>query len=290
VGTTDDTFFVRFWGVRGSSPTPGPATVRYGGNTTCIEVRCGQELFIIDLGSGMRPLGRALLREAEPIRATVLVTHLHWDHIQGFPFFSPAFQPGATLDFWSEQRIDTSLIEVLMGQMAQPTFPIGLDAMGANITFHELHRGETFQVGEVTVTTAPLNHPGGSTAYRLDYRGRSYVHASDHEHEAELHQPLVQLARGATCMTYDSTYTDAEYCGASDGHSHVGWGHSTWEEAIKMADAADLETLVLFHHDPEHSDEQLDQIGASARAIRPGTLVAREGMVIDVADSCRVLA
>ncbi|MFT5433352.1 MAG: phosphoribosyl 1,2-cyclic phosphodiesterase [Myxococcota bacterium] len=285
-----DRFIVRFWGVRGSIPTPGPATARYGGNTTCIEVRCGSQIFIIDLGSGMRPLGDALIASGQPLAATILVTHLHWDHVQGFPFFGPAFFPSGRFSMHCEHRADTSLPTVLNAQMSEPMFPIGLDSMNADFTFHEFQRNDTLEFGDVVVRTAPLNHPGGATAFRFEYRGQSYVHASDHEHVATLHQPLVDIARDANCMTYDSTYTDAEYAGEGGGEPHVGWGHSTWEEALKLADAAEVDTMVLFHHDPDHTDARLDEIGAQARVRRPGTLVAREGMVIDVSDDCRVVA
>ena len=276
-----DRFRVRYWGVRGSCPTPGPDTVRYGGNTSCVEVRCGDEVLILDAGSGLRALGVSLRQEMNPVRATMLFTHLHWDHIQGFPFFMPAFIAGNELHIYGEERTNMSLLDVLRGQQMQPTFPVSLDDMGATMHFHALPRGGSFDIGEIRVTTAPLHHPGEATAYRIDYRGRSFVHASDHEHQGELHRPLVELARGADVLSYDATYTNAEYLGER-GMSHVGWGHSTWEEAVKMAHAAAVRQLVLFHHDPEHSDDQMDGIGHSARERFANTVVAYEGMVIDL--------
>lgn len=271
---------MQYWGVRGSIPSPGPSTVRYGGNTTCLSVHCGEQLFIIDAGSGIRPLGSALLATGRPIAATVLFSHLHWDHIQGFPFFMPAFTEGNKIRIWSAQRADTSLIEVLKGQMAQPTFPVTLEEMAADITFHEMHRGEIMEFGNVTVRTAPLNHPGGATAFRFEYRGRSFVHASDHEHQAELHAPLLELAHGADYLSYDSTYTTAEYEGGDGQLAHEGWGHSTWAEAIRMANRAQVGMLVLFHHDPDHTDDIMDGIVAEAQAIRANTIAAKEGLVL----------
>ena len=280
-GTPSD-FTVRFWGVRGSIPTPGPSTVRYGGNTTCLEIRCGGELIIIDAGSGLRELGLVLAAGPQPVRATFLFTHHHWDHIQGFPFFGPAFVPQNRFDLWSEQRIRASLVDALRGQMAQPTFPIGLGDMGADMAYHEVHPGGAFQIGPVQVRTAPLNHPGGCTAYRLEYGGCSYVHACDHEHTEDLHAPLLDLARGADWLLFDSTYTDAEYRGDVGGVSHVGWGHSTWQEAVRMAEGASVQNLILFHHDPSHTDDLLDAIGEEARRRFPRTVVAHEGLVLDL--------
>lgn len=279
-----DTFIVRYWGVRGSIPSPGPDTVRYGGNTTCIEIQCGGERIIIDAGSGIRRLGNALAADGGPVRATFLFSHLHWDHIQGFPFFTPYFTPGNRFDIWAAERVGGSLLDVLRGQMAQPTFPISLDAMPAELIFHEISAGASFRVGEhVEVHTAGLNHPGGATAFRIEYRGRAFVHASDHEHQGAVpHAPLVALARGADAMCYDATYTDAEYSGADGQGGHEGWGHSTWQEAVRVAAAADVGRLILFHHDPSHTDATLDLIGAEAARARPGTVVAREGMEVDL--------
>jgi phosphoribosyl 1,2-cyclic phosphodiesterase len=274
-------FTVRFWGVRGSIPTPGPETARYGGNTTCIEVRVAGELIIIDCGSGLRPFGTQLERLSAPIRATFLVSHMHLDHLLGFPFFGPAFAHANTFSFFSEPRVFKGLRAVLSEQMTDPTFPIGIDAMGAQFRFHEIVSGDSFRIGPVTVRTAPLNHPGGATAFRIEYDGLVYVHASDHEHKDALHAPLLELARGADFLSLDATYTDAEYSGEL-GQSHVGWGHSTWQEACKLSRAAGVKRLVLFHHDPSHTDALLDGVAVEAAAHLDGTVVAREGMVLDV--------
>jgi len=256
--------------------------VRYGGNTTCLSVRCGDELIIIDAGSGIRNLGNTLMATGQPVRATMLFSHLHWDHIQGYPFFSPAFTAGNHFDIWADHLLEGDLLEVLRGQMAQPTFPVSLDSMGAENVFHELGPAGSFRLGDdIHVRSAPLNHPGGASAWRIDYRGHSFVHASDHEHTETLHEPLLELARGADYLSYDSTYTDAEYCGEV-GQGHVGWGHSTWQQAIVMAQAAEVKALMITHHDPDRTDDQLDEIGEFARAKMPTARIAREGLILDL--------
>ena len=276
-------FQVRYWGVRGSIPVPGPDTVRYGGNTTCIEVRCGDELMIIDAGSGIRVLGNHLVDSPDPVKATILFSHLHWDHILGFPFFTPAFTPGTTLGIYCDRRPVGNLKEVMRGQMAEPTFPVSLDSMGAEIDFHEFSQGDTLRLGDCVVKTAALNHPGGATGFRFEYKGKVFVHASDHEHlPTGFWQPLVDLARGADYFSVDSTYTDAEYHGTDGGLGHIGWGHSTWQENVKLANEAGVGELILFHHEPNHTDDDMDLIGALAKEQRPATRVAREGMVIDL--------
>lgn len=257
--------------------------MKYGGNTTCISVQCGDQTIIIDAGSGIRPLGRWLEKRGGAVDATMLFTHLHWDHIQGYPFFRPAFVKGNHFDLWSDRSIDGDLLTVLKRQFAMPTFPVSVDDLKATHAFHHVDQGGSFEIGDqVTVRTAPLNHPGGATAYRIDYGGRSFVHASDHEHTEAIWEPLRELAEGADFLSYDSTYTDEEYRGVNGADSHVGWGHSTWQEAVRMAKAAQVKCLVLTHHDPDHSDEQLDEIGAAARALMSNVRVAHEGMALNL--------
>ncbi|HIN85131.1 MAG TPA: MBL fold metallo-hydrolase [Myxococcales bacterium] len=279
--TALDRFTVRYWGVRGSVPTPGPTTARYGGNTTCLEVRCGNHLVIIDAGSGIRALGVELAATNKAIDAHMLFSHLHWDHIQGFPFFAPAFVAGNTLHAWCERHVGQALKDALIRQMAPPLFPIAFDAIAADLRFHDILPNSEFNIGDLHIQTAPLHHPGGATAFRFNYKGKSFVQATDHEHTDELHQPLVDLARGADYLSYDAMYTDAEYRG-DHGAGHAGWGHSTWQEACKMANATSVKNLILFHHNPDHSDDMMDEIGALAAQRFSNTHVAYEGMVIDL--------
>ena len=256
---------VRFWGVRGSIATPGPHTARYGGNTPCVEVQAGDRLIILDAGSGLRELGNALLASGRtPIEADIFFTHFHWDHIQGFPFFTPAFMPGNRFRVHGRHEGDYNVKKVLEGQMNDPNFPVPLSVMGSQLTFHAIEPGESFDVGPVHVRTTSLNHPGGCIGYRLEHNDASFVFATDTEHDPEsdeLDTNLVTLSGGADVLVYDATYTEEEYKAG-----RVGWGHSTYEHAIRIARAAKVRRLYLFHHDPTHNDAFLDQRLAEARA------------------------
>lgn len=271
-------FYVRFWGVRGSIPVPGPNTNKFGGNTTCLEVRAGPNVIIMDAGTGIRGLGNELLKE-QPITAKMFFTHVHWDHIQGFPFFIPAFIKGNRLDLYGAAKTANTLPDTLIGQMNYPNFPVSLNTMGSELAFHDLAEGEAVQYGDAVITNAKLNHPGGVYGYRVEYQGHSVVFATDTEHMPEPDPKLVALARDADVLIYDAMYTTDEYNGAV-GISRVGWGHSTWPEGIKVAKAAGAKKLVLFHHDPEHDDEAIRQIEAEAQQHLPGTIAAYEGLTI----------
>ena len=273
-----DRFSVRFWGVRGSIPSPGPTTVRFGGNTSCTEVWCGDSLFVLDAGSGLRPLGAALNRRKRPITGRIFLAHLHWDHIQGIPFFSTAYMPGNQFEIYGCRRDGISLRENLIGQMTHPNFPVPITVMQSKVEFHEIGLGDTLTFDDVTVRTAQLNHPGGSMGCRIEYRGRALAYCTDHEHESDrkLHPGLEELARGADVLIYDATYTADEY------PAKMGWGHSTWEVGCESAVALGVKRLVIFHHDPEHADDDLDVIEAAAAEVLPGTCLAREGLEIDI--------
>ncbi len=274
-------FLVRFWGVRGSIPVPGPSTAEMGGNTTCVEVRAGSEIIIFDAGTGLRELGCELMAEL-PVSAKMFFTHVHWDHIQGFPFFGPAFINGNRFDLYGAQKVTHSLSEILTGQMEFPNFPVSLEAMGSRMHFHDIDEGEHVAVGGATVSNTFLNHPGGIIAYRVDYQGQSVVFATDTEHYSCLDQKLVTLARGADVLIYDAMYTPDEYSGQGGMMPRTGWGHSTWEEGVKVARAAGVRSLVLTHHDPDHDDAFVREIEATAREAFPRTQVAYEGLVLDL--------
>jgi phosphoribosyl 1,2-cyclic phosphodiesterase len=272
-------FYVKFWGVRGSIPAPGPNTVRYGGNTLCVEVRCGSERIVIDGGTGLRLLGDDLARSG-PVKASMIFTHLHWDHIQGFPFFTPAYTPGNHFDIYSEHRVDTSIVTVLEGQMEYPNFPVTAHSLSATLFFHEVHGGESFNIGEdVRVETCELNHPGGSLGVRVEYKGKSYVHACDMEHSVQFDPAVVRLARDADVFAMDTTYTEEEYAGIGT-HPRRGWGHSTWKQAVRLARQAGAARLFLFHHEMNRTDEALDRMGDAARKEFPQAEVAAEGMLV----------
>jgi phosphoribosyl 1,2-cyclic phosphodiesterase len=280
---------VRFWGVRGSVPTPGPDTAGVGGNTSCVEVACGDQRVILDAGTGLRRLGDALVARDAPVAAAVLFSHVHWDHIQGLPFFAPLFRPTTTLDLYAAP--DARLAEALHGQMNAPSFPVDLRDVPATLRFHDAAPGSGFRVGPIEITAAALNHPNGVLAYRLDCEGRSVVYATDTEHHAHggVDQALVELARGADLLIYDAQYTPDEYCGAV-GPCRRGWGHSTWPEGVRVAREAQVKRLALFHHDPSHDDAAVAAIEAAAARELPPTIAAREGMTLTLASVQREAA
>ncbi|WP_437529964.1 MBL fold metallo-hydrolase [Sorangium sp. So ce726] len=271
---------IKFWGVRGSIASPGPETAAVGGNTSCVEVRCGSSRIILDAGTGVRKLGDALLREG-PVEATVLLSHLHWDHIQGLPFFVPAYLPGSKLSIVGSAHGVGSLREVLSTQMAAPSFPVRMDELCAQIAVREARPGEAFDVGEVHVRIAKLNHPGGVLAYRVEHEGRSVVYATDTEHYACVDPALRALADGADVLIYDAQYTPEEYRG-DGGRSKVGWGHSTYVAGAEIARACGARKLVLFHHDPQRTDAGVAEIERLSRELFPASVAAREGLCIHV--------
>lgn len=270
-------FWCRFWGVRGSIACPGPETTDYGGNTSCVEVRCGESLFILDGGSGMRPLGVHLAGQA-PIDADIFYSHTHLDHVMGFPFFVPFFNPRNSFRLWAGHLVpEYTLRGVLEMMLTAPLFPVPLDIVQAELTFKDFPAGQALDVrSDVTVKTRPLNHPNNATGYRIEYKGKVLAYVTDTEHEEGKLDPMVlELIQGADYFIYDATYTDEEY------PRFRGWGHSTWQEGVRLADAADVKTLVLFHHDPSHNDRFMDQVARDAESLRPGgVIVAREGMVL----------
>jgi phosphoribosyl 1,2-cyclic phosphodiesterase len=269
---------IKFWGVRGSIASPGPDTAEVGGNTSCVEVNCGETRLILDAGTGLRRLGDALLAGG-PVDATLLLSHLHWDHIQGLPFFVPAYLRSTRLEVVGTGGGAASLRSVLAGQMTAPVFPVRLDELGADLRVREVRSGDAFDVGEVRVRAVRLNHPGGVLAYRIEHAGRSVVYATDTEHYACVDPALRALAEGADVLIYDSQYTPEEYRG-DGGRSRVGWGHSTYVAGAELARAAGVGRYLLFHHDPQRTDAGVDEIERAARDLFPSSVAAREGMVI----------
>ncbi len=274
-------FSVKYWGLRGSIPSPGAHTVRYGGNTTSLEIRCGNQLFAIDGGTGVRLLGESLIGKG-PVHATILMSHLHLDHVQGFPFFAPFLIPGNRFDIWSARHNGLGVADILRQLFNQPAFPISMDMLKAELNFCMLEPGDTLQVGDVKVRTAPLHHPGGAVGYRLEYGGRSLAHCSDWEHPAEgLDEALVELVRDADLLSVDATYTDDEYAGRT-GPARRGWGHATHAAALAHADAAQVRNTLLFHHDPSRTDDQLDAIARTTLGHRRDVRFVAEGQVFQV--------
>lgn len=275
------TFSVTFWGVRGSIAAPGPETVEVGGNTSCVEVVCGDRHIVLDSGTGIRLLGQRFARERKRPQLTILYSHLHWDHLQGLPFFTPLYVPGTEICFCGPKGIE----EALSTQMGDPGFPVRLSDVPARLAFEELGDGLRVPIdGGITVTCARLNHPGGVLGYRIDYAGHSVVYATDTEHFSCPDPKLVKLADGADLLIYDAQYDDDEYAGLA-GPPRTGWGHSTFSEGVRVADAARVRQLALYHHDPTHSDEKIRELERRTASLRPGSFACREGQTVVLATS-----
>jgi phosphoribosyl 1,2-cyclic phosphodiesterase len=275
-------FCVTFFGVRGSIPTPGADTVEFGGNTSCVEIVCGERHLVFDTGTGMRLLGQRFLRERKRASLDVFYSHLHWDHLQGLPFFLPLYVPGTELNFYGPEGLQKALFT----QMGDPGFPVQLGSVPAQLCFAEVAHGNTIHLADdLLVRCARLNHPGGVLGYRVEFRGHSVVYATDTEHYSCPDPRLVQLAEGADLLIYDAQYDDDEYTGRN-GAPRTGWGHSTFSEGVRVAAAASVRCLALYHHDPGHSDEKIRAIEAAARALRPSTFACREGQTIAVTAPC----
>lgn len=272
-------FTVNFWGVRGSMATARPDCCGVGGNTSCVEVRAGAELIILDAGTGLHALGESLRGR---ISATFLFSHFHWDHIQGFPFFAPLHDPDNCFTLVGSGDSACCARGAMENLLKEPHFPVTLADVRACLRFRSLRPGDELALGAATITCAALNHPQGCLGYRIEMGGRSVVYATDTEPLASGLDPAVlELARGASLLIYDAQYTESEYRGGT-GKSRVGWGHSTVEEACRVAGAAGVEQLALFHHDPAHDDACIARLTRHCRALFSNVVAAREGMCIDL--------
>ncbi len=271
---------IRFWGVRGSISSPGRETVRYGGDTSCTEIRCGKEILILDAGSGIRKLGAKILKEKTQ-HINILFSHFHWDHIQGFPFFGPVFNKKYSITMVGERKMNFTLEQLFTAQLMFPYFPLSLGELEAKIRFHELRKNDTIKMNNVTIKTACLNHPGGCIGYRIEYGGKSFVYATDTEHYSCIDKSLYRLSLNADILVYDCNYTEDEYSGKS-GPPRTGWGHSTWKQGVKVAKAAEVRKFILFHHDPSHDDKFIDKLEREARKEFKESYAAYEGMEISL--------
>ena len=275
VSDQTDPVLVRFWGVRGSIPTPGPLTAAYGGNTSCVELRIGDEIIVLDAGTGIRLLGGALGDEFadSEVKVSLLVSHTHWDHIQGLPFFGPAYRSQNRVRIYGCQETNCGLEKILTDQMESPHFPIPMHKMVADISVTEFTARE-FEIGAVSVRTQRLNHPGGATGYRLSWGGHVVVYLPDNEPvsylgldsetqscgalPADPNQGLIDFVRGADVAIMDGQYDASEY------PHHVGWGHGCVDDVVRIAAAGGVKQLFLFHHDPCHDDAWVEASAAAA--------------------------
>ncbi|RMG68792.1 MAG: MBL fold metallo-hydrolase [Calditrichaeota bacterium] len=269
---------IKFWGVRGSIPTPGPRTVGFGGNTSCLEVQFpGQPLFILDAGSGIRELGKVLLGRDEPIHACIFISHFHWDHIQGLPFFKPAFKPGNRFDVFGCNEPNMKLHEIISWQMNPTYFPVAIEDMRAEVAFHAIGQ-QSFRVGEVQVCTHFLNHPGYTLGYKFVFNGKSLIYMCDNEpflqythgHTGDKptidsveelfesfvdnkEEALLHFIDQADLLIHDAQYFPEEY------KQRITWGHSPYTYAVELAVKARVKQLILFHHDPDHDDATVER-------------------------------
>ena len=273
---------VTFWGVRGSVPCPGPDTVRYGGNTSCIEVRTASgALVILDAGTGIRALGDRLADERE---MTLLVSHAHWDHIEGLAFFKPVYNPEVTVRMMAAAPDGGSPRDMLLRPFKKPTFPVSPEQMQGLKAVEALPDGP-FDVGGARIEWRQVNHPDFTSGLRLTETGRSVVYYTDNEisnETAATFDELAAFARGAELLIQDTMFLPEEMA------AHVGWGHSSYEEGVRLAAAAGVKTLALFHHSPGRTDDEMDAVLAAARAFAatvpdgPEVLAAREGLTLEV--------
>lgn len=293
--------YIKFWGVRGSIPVPGEDTFRFGGNTTCVEIRSSaDDLIILDAGTGIRELGLDLMKRGfckGNKTASIFFTHTHWDHIQGFPFFPPVYvgQKGCTsmckenhsniFDLYGIFSDDKNLEKILRGQMDNSYFPIDLDYLPTKLTFNSLDK--PVKIGSITITATQLKHPNGVFGYRIQEGAKSFVFATDCEHpdDGSIDKNLLALAKDTDILVYDGQYTDEEYDPKKFGKdmpSKKGFGHSTPTEGVKVAKATNAKQLIITHHDPLRTDDQIDVLQEEIQKLLPNSLFAYEGLKIEL--------
>jgi phosphoribosyl 1,2-cyclic phosphodiesterase len=293
--------YIKFWGVRGSIPTPGPSTMRYGGNTPCVELRYSKEkIFILDAGSGIRELGQHLVKQKKPIKSNIFISHLHWDHIQGIPFFVPAFVPGNEFTIHGAEEADVTLEDIFHQQMNKVNFPIQFDELMAKFKFHPLFQGN-YKIDGISLDTMYLNHPGNALGYKFQINNKIVVYISDNEpfptypagsqdlddlsraqYVEDNNQRLINFVLDSDFLIHDAQYTPQEY------KSKYQWGHSPYDYTVKIALQSRVKTLILFHHDPVHDDNFIDSILEASKKIswQAGSnmkiIAAQEGLEISL--------
>ena len=272
---------IRFWGVRGTIPVPGPDTMRVGGNTSCIDVLTSdRQLIILDAGSGIRRLGQQLEKEyPDRIVGNILMSHTHWDHIQGFPFFAPVFGRQNRFILIGRKRVNKRLVETLAGQFIEPYLPFSYKALPADLIVKEIEDGETFIIGDNTrVYAADLNHPGGCLGYRIENDGVVFAYCSDVSHyDDHFDLNLMKLAEGADVLVHDAHFPSME-----ERNKFSDWGHSCWEEAVQVAIEARVKCLALFHYAPDLTDKEAEEILMKAKRVFPNTILATEGLELNL--------
>ena len=269
---------VKFWGVRGSVPTPGVSTTRYGGNTACVEVLIDTQRLIFDGGTGLRVLGEQLEQSDAPISAHLFFTHTQWDRIQGFPFFLPAFSAQNNFKIYGATAPNgASIKQRLTDQMLRPNFSLQLQDMRAKMEFCDVSAGSVIKIDDILVETISLNQKNGALGYRVSWKGRSLVYATDTNYE-QIDQNLLYLAQKADILIYDGTYADLLYQKAKSGNLE----QAPLQTGIELAKAANVGQLILFHHSPMQTDTVLDELSVKLKQVYPTILIAQEGMSVDL--------
>ena len=270
-------FAVTFWGVRGTLAAPAAEFQKTGGNTICAQLTCGDRVIIFDSGTGIRELGSKLVEKNPERKLDLFFTHVHYDHVEGVPFFAPFFTPSCTINVWMGPIDGAKGTEdAVKGLMRRPYFPVGPDVFTADVTYRELTGSEELDLGDgIKVTTAPLNHPGGATGYRVDYKGRSFAFITDTEHvPGQIDTNVVSLISGCDLFAYDCSFTDAEF------PEFAGFGHSTWEEGLRLREKSGAGAMLALHHMPFRTDDEVELMEKSIRKRHAESGVAREGLTI----------
>ena len=265
---------VFFWGVRGSIPTPGKAFSIYGGNTSCVEIRISNYSLIFDMGSGLKNLGDSLV-ERQINTFDVLISHFHYDHTCGLPFFKPAYLKDFNFSLRSGRK---DIFKILSSQISSPSFPITIDEFTANIKYKNFNVGENFYLkNNIKINTIPLNHPDGAVGYRVEHNGKVLCYITDHEHEVNIkNNDLIKFIENSDLLIYDSTYRDDEFA------NYIGWGHSTWQEGARISSYANVKKFFIFHHNPDNNDEDMKKIEAESKLLGNNIVVAKEGMCVKI--------
>ena len=271
-------FNVKIWGARGSMSSSGPDFEKYGGNTACVEVRCGEHILIFDAGSGIRLLGNELAaQDAQQLH--LFFSHCHYDHISGFPFFAPLFSPNTKISVWSGHLLyENKTLRMIQDYLRPPFFPVGPEVFSADISYRDFEPLDVLRPHDgVEIATLALNHHDGCIGYRVNFDGRSFCYITDTAHIlGEMDETVVEFVSGSELIVYDATYTDDEF----PQFRH--FGHSTWQQGIRVCEAAGVEQLCIFHHRPSRTDEALDEIAEQAKAQFANAVVAREGLSFDI--------
>ena len=268
---------IKFWGVRGSIPTPGTNFAKFGGNTSCVELNVDNKLIIFDMGSGLVKLGNYLFKK-NIRKFDILLSHFHYDHTCGLPFFQPAFNKEFQFTIRSGiEKTRSKTLEVLKKQISSPSFPITVDEFSAKIKFCDFVIGKDFNIGNIKVKTISLNHPDGAVGYRVEYDKKAVCYITDHEHDLKKkNKNLLEFLENADALIYDSTYDDKHF------KNYIGWGHSTWQEATRLAKECKIKKLFIFHHNPENDDRKMNFIESSCIKMNNNFIVAKEGMFVNI--------